>query len=242
MVAKSYQGMEIVAEPYDVNGRMYVKVKNEKTGTVRQVRWYTDSEYKKMYPDAKIDHSNDPYWKSQKEVLGFTKGYITIFKGDTYEYKEWFKEIGAVYRKFWGWGLASDIELPAELPVGITPIKLEWSQVGADDEVLKNDDAVKAVIDSLMYEKSSSKFVGSIGERIEVELQVVRAISLDGYYGPSTMHIMEDADKNVFVWTTASKCWSEGSSHLVRGTVKDHKTYKNTDQTILTRCSEVKKG
>ena len=43
MVAKSYQGMELVTEPYDVNGRMYVKVKNEKTGTVRQVRWYTEA-------------------------------------------------------------------------------------------------------------------------------------------------------------------------------------------------------
>ena len=55
------------------------------------------------------------------------------------------------------------------------------------------------------------------------------------------MHIMEDADQNVYVSTTAAKSWSEGTVHQIRGTVKDHKTYKNTKQTVLTRCTELKK-
>lgn len=239
MVAKSYQKLEIVKEPYEVNGKLYVKVKLG-NGNEKQVRWYSAQEYAKYYGEP-VDHSNDPYYKSQKEILGFVNGYITIFKGNTYDNKEWFKSIGAVYRKFWGWGLASDIELPEEMPEGITPIRLEWSAVGANDEVLKNDEQVKAAVDALTCEPSFSDFVGEVGDKVEVELVVKKAVALNGYYGPSTMHIMEDANQNVYVWTTAAKSWSEGTVHQVRGTIKDHKMYKNVKQTILTRCTEVKK-
>ena len=243
MVAKSYQGMELVTEPYDVNGRMYVKVKNEKTGTVRQVRWYTEAEYKKMYPNEPVDHSNDKFYKSQKEVLGFKAGFITIFTGNTYEHKEWFKEIGCTYRKFWGWGLPGDIEVPSILPEGVTPVRLDWDMVGADDKVLKPDEQIRKIIDGLVYEPSSSQYQGNIGDRIVVEVTVTKALHLNGYYGPSTMHIMNDADGNEYVWTTASKSWAEGSTKTIRGTIKDHKEYKNTKQTVLTRCTEVaKKG
>jgi hypothetical protein len=47
---------------------------------------------------------------------------------------------------------------------------------------------------------------------------------------------MTDAKENVYVWTTASKSWEEGSTRTVIGTVKDHKSYRNCKQTILTRC------
>ena len=243
MVAKSYQGMELVTEPYDVNGRMYVKVKNEKTGTIRQVRWYTEAEYKKMYPNEPVDHSNDKFYKSQKEVLGFKAGFITIFTGNTYEHKEWFKEIGCTYRKFWGWGLPGDIEVPSILPEGVTPVRLDWDMVGADDEVLKPDEQIRKIIDGLVYEPSNSQYQGNIGDRIVVEVTVTKALHLNGYYGPRTMHIRNDADGNEYVWTTAAKSWVEGSVKTIRGTIKDHKEYKNTKQTVLTRCTEVtKKG
>ena len=238
MVAKSYQKLKIVKEPYDVNGKMYVQVEMS-NGAHKQVRWYSDKEYAKYYGETP-SHENDPYWKSQKEVLGFKNGFITIFKGNTYDNKEYFKSIGAVYRKFWGWGLSSEIELPSDIPEDVVPVRLDWSAVGTDDEVLKPDDAVRAAVDALICDPSPSEFVGEIGERIEKELTVVKALELDGYYGHSIMHIMEDADQNVYVWTTASKSWSEGSTRKVRGTIKDHRTYKATKQTILTRCAEVK--
>ena len=74
LVAKSYQNMEIVHEPFQKNGRMYVEVKTSK-GTIKQVRWYSQSEYAKMYPEDKKDKTKDPYYKPQKYVLGFDKGY-----------------------------------------------------------------------------------------------------------------------------------------------------------------------
>lgn len=239
MVAKSYQKLNIATEPYMVNGKMYVKV-DLGNGVQKQVRWYTPNEYKKLYGELPADYV-DPYYKSQREVLGFIDGFITIFKGNTYDNKEWFKEIGCTYRKWWGWSLPSNMELPAELPEGVEALRLEWSAVGADEENLKPEDQVAAVVQGMIYEPSTSEYQGEIGAKVQVELTVINAVALNGYYGPSTMHIMEDINKNVYVWTTASKCWSVGTVHNVKGTVKDHKEYKGTKQTILTRCTEVKK-
>lgn len=240
-VAKSFQALEIVTEPYLVNGRLYVKVKNATTGALRQVRWYSEVEYAKMYPNEKKKPAEDPYYKSQKDLLGFKEGFITIFKGNTYDHKEWFKEHGATYRKLWGWGIASTDEVPAELPEGVEAIRLEWSAIGAEGDVLKPDHLVKEHIESLMYDEGNSEFQGAVGERLQVRVKVLKALALDGYYGPSTMHIMQDEYENVYVWTTASKSWSEGSEHVIRGTVKEHKTYRNVKQTVLTRCTEAKK-
>ena len=82
MVAKSFQSMKQLGEPFCEKGKMYVNVQNEKTGTIRKVRWYTDAEYAKMYGE-KVDKPASEF-KCQKQILGFENGYITIFKGDTY--------------------------------------------------------------------------------------------------------------------------------------------------------------
>ena len=240
-VAKSYQDLEIVGEVFVSSGRQYVNVKL-KSGKVKTVRWYTDAEYRKMYPEAvvAIDHSFDPYCKPQKEVLGFTKGYITIFKGDTYSEIEWFRASIARYARWWGWYIISTEEVPADLPEGITPVQLPWELVGQEDGKLTPEHLVKEAVESIIYDESESEYVGSIGERLDLYLTVERAIELDGNYGRSTMHIMRDDCGNLFVWTTAAKSWSAGTEHHIKGTVKDHRKYRNECLTVLTRGVEVK--
>lgn len=240
MVAKSFQNLPIVEEPYEVNGKMYCKVR-KKTGTIQQVRWYTESEYAKLYPEAKItaaDRSTDPYYRPQKDVLGFIDGYITIFKGETYPALEWFKASPARYTRYWGWYFPSDIEIPEDLPEGVEPIRLNWTDVGNDEGRLLPEDQIKSVIENLLYEEGTSQWVGNVGERIEVDITVVRAVELNGAYGPSTMHIMEDNCGNILVWTTAAKRWPAGVKKTIRGTVKNLTTYKGNKQTVLTRCAE----
>ena len=241
-VAKSYQELEIVGDVFVSSGRQYVNVKL-KSGKLKTVRWYSDSEYRKMYPEVvAVDRSTDPYYKPQKEVLGFTKGYITIFKGDTYSEIDWFRASIARYTRWWGWYIISTEEIPEDLPEGIEPIQLPWELVGKEDGNLKPEHLVKEAVESIIYDESESEYVGSIGERLELFLTVEKVIELDNNFGRSSMHIFKDDCGNSYVWTTASKTWSVGSEHHIKGTVKDHRKYRNQCQTILTRCLEVKNG
>ena len=240
-VAKSFQSFEMLTEPYIVSGKQYVKVRNPKTGTERQVRWYSDAEFAKLYPEMKpMVQAQDAFYKPQKEVLGFTKGYITIFKGDTYAHIDWFRASIARYARWWGWYIISTEEIPADLPDGLEPIQLPWDIVGNDDGKLKPESIVQKAVEAIIYDAGTSEFVGEIGDRVELTLTVTRAIEIENNYGHSMMHIMEDDCGNVYVWTTAAKSWPEGAVKNVRGTIKDHRTYKNIKQTVLTRCLEVK--
>ena len=235
-VAPSFQNFEFLTDPYAVNGKMYIRVRNPKTGTERQVRWYDENKTAKS-STPKVN-AQDAFYKPQKEVLGFTKGYITIFKGDTYAHLEWFQQSIARYARWWGWYIISTEEVPADLPAGLETVLLPWDLVGNDDGKLKLESDVQKAVEGLIYDEGTSEYVGSVGERLELTLTVTRAIELENNFGHSVMHIMEDDCGNVFVWTTAAKSWAEGSVKVLRGTVKDHRVYKNVKQTVLTRCTE----
>lgn len=229
-VAKSYQRFNIVSGPYSVNGRMYVKLDNGK-----QVRWYTDAEYAKMYGDAPAVPQKP---KTEKEALGFAEGFITIFKGDTYAAIEWFRASVCKYNKIFGWYVPSTEEIPCDIPIGLEPIRIEWDCVSAEDGVsLRSESFAKEYAQQFLFEPSLSEFLGEVKDRLELEVTVKKAVELNGFYGRSTMHIMEDAVGNVLVWTTSAKTLVEGNQYNLRGTVKAHSIYKNTKQTVLTRCT-----
>ena len=236
MVAKSYQNLELVGDVFTSNGRRYVRVRT-KTGALKQVRWYTEAEYAKMYPDDVRENSNE--FKTQKEVLGFDKGYITIFRGNTYEDKDYFKANSARYARPWGWYFISTEELPEDLPEDVEPVRLPWELVGNEDGTLKPENVIGAAVESLIYEPDNSEYQGEVGDKITVDVVVEKAIMLDGYYGPSTMHVFRDGNYNCYVWTTSAKSWEVGSEHHIVGTIKELKQYKGTKQTVLTRCREV---
>lgn len=237
MVAKSYQALEVVGDVYTSKGRQYVQVRT-KTGALKQVRWYTDKEYAKMYPDEVQEKS--VVFKTQKELLGFDNGYITIFKGNTYEDKEYFKLNSARYNRLWGWYFISTEPIPDDIPDDVEPVRLDWELVGNEDGVLKKVNEVTEAVESLIYEEDPSEYQGEVGDKIEIFVTVEKAITLDGYYGPSTMHIFRDYDGNCYVWTTAARSWEAGTEHHIAGTIKELKQYKGTKQTVLTRCREVK--
>ena len=245
-VAKSYENSRILCEPYTVNGRKYVRIETEpKPGVFssKQVRYYTDAEYKKMYGDVEIDHKKDPYWKSQKDVLGFKNGFIWIFAGRTYDAKEDLKALGAVYRQNWGWGLSSEKEEPTEdqIPAGVQMLKLDWDEVGLGEKLLP-DDRVQEAVKSLIFRnrpkeetEDRGEFVGEVGQRLELDVVVVK--NIETRYG--RMMFLEDADEHTFVWATSAKNWEVDSTHHIRGTVKKHDRYNGLAQTWLSRCMEV---
>lgn len=236
MVAPTFQNFEKLSEPYLVSGKMYIRVKNPKTGTERQVRWYDDKEYKKAFK-PKDEGVNEFGWTPNLKVaLGFEKGNITIFKTPIDDEDEWFKASAARYCVHWGWYFPSTAVLPSDLPEGLEPISLSWEQVSKDGTSLLPKGELRAFIDKLLYGESISKHQGSIGERIERTVILQKTHSFDGAYGTTYVYTFEDADKNVYSWITAAKALANGSTYILKGTVRDHNIHKGVEQTVLTRC------
>lgn len=229
MVAKSYQNCPVMCDPYKIGTRMYVKVRKD-NGEVAIVRWYTEAEYKKYYGTAAIEQAK----QSQKEAFGFHDGFITIIKGDSYPYKDFLKSEGAKYSKLWGWYFTSDLEVPP-LANNLEAIRLDWNLVGQEDGLLKSESIVAAEVAKLTHEPSESKFVGEIGQRIEIEVKVKRAIPLENYYN-NIIFTFEDEDKNIYVWKTTPRPIEVGTHIKLRGTIKAHNIFKEVQQTILSYC------
>lgn len=237
MVAKSYQKMKQLGEPFKDKGKMYIKVITEK-GNEKIIRWYSDIEYAKMYPEDKKDKTKDPYYKSQKYVLGFDKGYITIFRGVTEEHEEWFKRSICRCARYWGWYVISTQEVPKDLPEGVEPVRLYWEPMDNGNEWLKEEKEVVKYVQSVLFKKTNSKIQGSVGDRIERTVRVIDRIEQETKWGTSVIHIMKDAKDNFYSWKTSAKNWKVNYSTTIRGTVKGSTTYKNSECTELTRCTE----
>ena len=138
LVAKSYQGLPIVEEPYVKSGKTYCKVKT-KSGSVKEVRTYTQKEYDKMYPAPPAK------WKPQREILGFGEdGYIIIFNGAG-PHEEFFEKSIARYHRIMGWYVPSNETVPV-LPDGVTAVMLPWEYVGGDNgELYAEADVIEGV-------------------------------------------------------------------------------------------------
>ena len=233
MVAKTYQTYPLLGEPFAANGRMYVNVQTPK-GQSKTVRWYTDAEYAKLY-GGPTGSSHTDY--NAKRALGFEHGPITIFKGDTEAYQEWFELSEARYNTHWGWYYPNHIT--AQCPTGLEKVSLPWSAVGNSDNTLRSSTEVRKAVDSLLYTSSSSAYQGKLGERIERELTVTKAKKVNNPFGgTTTYHTFEDAAGNLYSWTTSAKSWEVGDKKLIRGTVKEYDTERNAQITVLTRCME----
>lgn len=234
MVAKSFQQLKIVGEPFYQNKKQYIIVQ-KKDGSEKIVRWYSDKEYAKMYPNEQPIMKG---WKNLKRVLGFEKGYITIFKNASYD-DEWFNRSNARWHERWGWYIISTEEVPANCPT--EQAKLYWKDVSIDDENLKSKDEIEQIIYQLLYDDSPSDYIGNIGDRLELNVNIFSIQTVDTSYGKKAIYLMEDEQGNVFKWfTSIRKDWFLNSIKTIRGTVKELKKENGIKITVLTRCIERK--
>ena len=273
-VAKSYENMQVVGEPFEHDGKMYVRVSgpckrcggsghysmNAQGDTTcyrcggsgkenMEVRWYTDKERaaqdraaEKRAEKKKIETEKRAVRFKARNAFGFGEaGYITLVIGEHDVIQSWrdkLPEHTVWYNEIFHWFIPSD-RTPAEIPSNLKTIKLDWDSIKINDLEMRPRKEVEEYVSSLVYEPSKSTYQGEVGTWLIKDVVIKSNIELDSRFGLSHMHVMEDEDGNVYVWTTASKNIAAGTALHMKMKVKEHKEYKGTQQTIVFYCKEV---
>lgn len=84
--------------------------------------------------------------------------------------------------------------------------------------------------------RPTSAHVGEVGKRVDLEVTVERAITVETEYGPLVINTMRTDDGAIIVWKTGKGVGTAGSRIKLRGTVKRHTEYKGEAQTEMSRC------
>jgi hypothetical protein len=86
----------------------------------------------------------------------------------------------------------------------------------------------------------TNEYLGTVGERsVFSGLKIVRVTPIEGHYGTTFLTCFEDDAGRSLVWF-ASKCPGKvGEVFNLKATIKEHKDYNGTKQTVITRATEV---
>ena len=88
-------------------------------------------------------------------------------------------------------------------------------------------------------EQLISNWVGQVGEKIQnINVRFINANGFSSYYGWTNIYNFQDEKGNKFTYFSTRDLDFEENDELtiVSAIVKNHKEYKNTKQTIITRC------
>lgn len=236
-VAKSYQHLTTVGEPFKESGRMYILVQAPKGE--KKVRWYSDAEYQKMYPDEKPIDIMMTF--NARHAFGFgEKGYILIYKGDNVE--EWFENdhTNIWYNLTFGYYTPSKFEPPKVL-MGVEAVKLTWDEVKQDDIHMKSHAEVAAYVSKLLGGSSNTKseFQGQKDEWLQKEVKIREKKTKESQFGTKHTYTMDDAEGNTYVWETGAKDYSCDAAVSLKMKVKEHKEIGGEKVTVVWYCKEV---
>lgn len=92
-------------------------------------------------------------------------------------------------------------------------------------------------------EKASktTNYVGTVGDKITIKVETMRVIYTKyyqfNYYCGTSEDVWEiiDTKGNTYIWATSTDINGD-EVDTITGTIKDHKEYRGTKQTVLTRC------
>lgn len=234
-VAKSYANCKVDGEPFRENGKMYINV--IMAGKPKKVRWYTDAEYARMYPDEEVKHDVMDF--NARHVFGFdTKEFIFIYKGTNVE--EWAESdrTNIWFNLTFGYYTPSKFDCP-ELADGIEAIQLTWEEVAAHDDRMKPHEEVQKIVAAKLGTLTNSEFQGTVGTWLEKELTVRENTMREDRFGEKHTHIMVDEDGNTYLWETGAKNFAVESKVKLKMKVKEHKEVKGEKVTIVWYCKEI---
>ena len=113
--------------------------------------------------------------------------------------------------------------------------KLSEKQVAALNKVLAREEADRKREQERKEKAARSQHVGSIGERIKVEISILATRDYETMYGWNFWHLLEDAEENLLIYK-GSRCLGErGDKVTMKATVKEHSEYQGARQTVLAR-------
>ena len=238
-VAKTYERMEIQGEPFKENGRMYVNVRAH--SGLKKVRWYSDAEYARMYPNAQ--QKSDIMDFDARYAFGFRDaGFITIYNGTAAALDRFVETNRQQVRRNLTFGCytPSYIETPV-CPPEIETYVLKWDEVKDHDNRMKDHELVSKYI-SKIFNKNlnfNSAFQGEIGTWIERDIVISNNELITNHFGEKHIHSMIDANGNVYKWETGTKDYEVGTARKLKMKAKEHKDMNGLHVTIVWYCKEV---
>lgn len=228
--------------------------------------------------DAKRRAEADELNKAFCERNGFNsegKAYVAL--GNSFEIKDELKALGMRYKPEIGWYSSEMVKDISTMEISVYDVYntdncgvLLWNSPKKrffyNGEEISHEDAdacdcwefnvaymVKEENAKRNAEESESGYVGNVGDKISVEVTLVREVACNYSLGwksvSSTLYIMKDKDGNVFTWKTQGvlSFMPKGGEYYkyidtdypftITGKIKDHNEYNGVKQTVLTRCS-----
>ena len=89
---------------------------------------------------------------------------------------------------------------------------------------------------------ASSEFVGNVGDKLTVDVESIKCVTswescYDGYHETTTyIWKIVGKDGNIYTWKTSKWMDEDTPPTTIKGTVKEHKVFRDVKQTELTRC------
>ena len=234
-VAKTYANMEISGDPFMENKRMYVNVKTKKG--LKKVRWYSDAEYRRMYPNEIEVHDTMNF--NAKHVFGFEEtGYITVYKGMHAD--EWANKdrTNLRFNLTFGYYTPGRLELP-HLNEGIEPIRIMWEEVMDHDDRMKPHAEVQKIVAAKLGTLSKSHYQGAVNEWLQKTVKVAKKTSKESHFGTKHTYDLEDTDGNTYIWETGAKDFACDQTVSLKMKVKEHKEINGNEVTVVWYCKEV---
>jgi hypothetical protein len=85
-----------------------------------------------------------------------------------------------------------------------------------------------------------NEYIGEVGERIVFNgLRIVREYVSEGNYGSTFITTMEDPEGRSVVWFASKRVGDIGEVVNLKGTIREHKEFKDVKQTVITRATKV---
>ena len=145
--APSFATYKVVSEaPFIKGGKLYITVEHPNTKNHRDVRWYTDAEYEKLYGAKlrKAKEDGDPWLKHAR---GFDEGPILIIRNDTPDDDPWLRKSSAYYAVDTGWYVISTKKLEDNAPKHFKYLRLYWDEMrDGDDNHVKSPQAIRKIL------------------------------------------------------------------------------------------------